>query len=350
MKINSIQLRFLLTVIVAVLVVAVFIGGLSLYEVDRFVQAQTADYIHTASQKETAQINASFNDMEKSVHIIESYTLGLIDSREDAEDRDRQVEIMRDVNEMFAFVAKHTGGAVSYYIRFDPAISDGTTGLFYSKVDGSEEYIRFDPTDISLYDKDDTEHVGWFWQPYEAGEPVWMQPYYNQNNHVRMISYVVPLYCEGQFIGVVGMDFDYTVLTDRVNRIRIYEHGTAHLEMDGAVIYRGDHEAGTDALDQMENYMQVPGELANGMTIVISAKYNDIRQIRHDIVTKILVAVLLFALLFSVIVVLFLRKIVEPLKKLTEASEKLSDGNYDVEVDHGGTYEIKILSAAFETL
>ncbi|MBR4836245.1 MAG: PDC sensor domain-containing protein, partial [Clostridia bacterium] len=111
----------------------------------------------------------------------------------------------------------------------DPAISSYTSGLFYSKMEGGEDYVRFDPTDISLYDKTDTEHVGWFWQPYEAGEPIWMNPYYNKNNNVFMISYVVPLYSGDRFVGVVGMDFDYTVLTDKVHEIKIYENGTAHL-------------------------------------------------------------------------------------------------------------------------
>ena len=90
-------------------------------------------------------------------------------------------------------------------------------------------YIRFAPTDLSLYDRNDTEHVGWYWQPYDAGKPIWMMPYHNKNNDIMMISYVVPLYCEGQFIGVVGMDFDYTVLTDRVKDIKVYENGFAYL-------------------------------------------------------------------------------------------------------------------------
>ena len=45
-----------------------------------------------------------------------------------------------------------------------------------------------------------------------------------------MISYVIPLYYEETFIGVVGMDFDYTDLTERIHNIKIYENGFAHYE------------------------------------------------------------------------------------------------------------------------
>ena len=51
-----------------------------------------------------------------------------------------------------------------------------------------------------------------------------------------MISYVVPLYHGDSFIGVVGMDFDYTVLTEIVQKIKIYENGFAHLELNNVIM------------------------------------------------------------------------------------------------------------------
>ena len=50
-----------------------------------------------------------------------------------------------------------------------------------------------------------------------------------------MISYVVPMYFEEKFIGVVGMDFDYMFLADQIHQISIYENGFAHLEYNGVV-------------------------------------------------------------------------------------------------------------------
>ena len=175
-----------------------------------------------------------------------------------------------------------------------------------------------------------------------------MQPYYNQNNHVLMISYVIPMYYENRFIGIVGMDFDYTVLIDKVHEIKIYEHGFAHLEIDGQVAHLNDDHAGDK--DRSQEYLQVSGELINGMTLVLSASYNDIRQIRYDIALKILYVVLFLAVLFSLIVIFVVRRLVEPLKKLTDASQKLAKGNYDVEIVHSDTHEIKLLSTAFENM
>ena len=332
------------------LAITVFIGGLSIYEVDNFVQTQTEALIDTTCEKATTQITGVFSDMEKSVKIMESYLLDLIGRVTDIEDREKQNEIINNVDGMFVDVAKNTGGAIAYYMRFAPEISDNKTGLFYSKVDGSEEYQSLEPTDLFLYDKDDTQHVGWYWQPYEAGKPVWMHPYYNQNNNVLMISYVVPLYYENRFIGIVGRDFDYTMLTDRVHEIKIYEHGFAHLETDGEVMYHGGEASNSDNFGSSDGYLRVSRKLVNGMTLVLSASYNDIRQIRYDIALKILYVVLFLAVLFSLIVIFVVRRLVEPLKKLTDASQKLAKGNYDVEIVHSDTHEIKLLSTAFENM
>ena len=345
-KTYSIQFRFLATVIIAILAITISIGGLSIYEVDNYVQNQAENYVELTCDNEVAQINDSLKSMEKSVKIMESYLMDFFTSKDDIENRLLQQEVIKKANEMFADVTKHTSvdGAIAYYFRLDPSISDGKSGLFYSKLIGSDEFLSLEPTDILIYEKDDTEHVGWFWQPYEAGKPVWIKPYHNLNNDILMISYVIPMYFEEKFIGVVGMDFDYLVLTSQVHEIEIYENGFAHLENDGEIVCNDKH------IDVAKKYLRVSKDLVNGMTLVLSASYEDIEQIRYDITLKILLAVLIVSSLIMFMTILIVQKIVNPLKKLTDASVKLSNGNYDVNIADTNTREIKILSTAFENM
>ena len=344
----SMQFRFWITVILAMFAVAVIIGGLSIYEINTYVKEQSEDFVRATCENEGAQINDSFGDMEKSVRIMESYVTDFFTAETDLTDRAFQERVLQSADNMFVDVAKHTSGAVAYYVRFDPSISDGKTGLFYSKLNGSDEYTAMEVTDLSLYDRDDTEHVGWFWQPYDAGEAVWMTPYYNRNNGILMISYVVPMYCEGRFIGVVGMDFDYHILMERVHSIRVYENGFAHLELNGVVVHAEGHDDAEDVTEHPEKYLRESKELVNGMTLVVSASLKDIRQIDREIVRNILLAVLFLSALFALVVFLAVKRIVEPLKKLTAASEKLSNGEYNVEHVYSNTREIRLLSVAFE--
>ena len=328
------------------LAIAVFVGGLSIYEVDRFVRVQTENLIDATCEKEATQINSIFSDMEKSVNIMSCYILDFMDSFEEVKTREKQNEIIAEADRMFSDVASHTTATVAYYLRFSIEIADSKTGFFISKTPDCDEFVHYEITDLALYDKNDTEHVGWYWQPYIAGEPIWMEPYYNDNNGIMMISYVVPLYCENRFVGVVGMDFDYNVLIERVHEIEIYENGFAHLKICGNPIH-------TERVPHTYNpadYLQVSSELTNGMTLVISASYSDIRQIRHEITLRILCTVIVLSAVFCVITVMMVNKIVQPLRKLTEASKKLADGDYEMEPIKSDTYEIQLLSTAFENM
>ena len=346
MKKLSLQFRFLITVLSAILIVTVFIGGLSIYEVDNYIQRETENLIKIKCENEATKINHTFRNMEKSVSIMENYVISFFESDSDVENTEKQNEALQFADQMFVNVAKDTDGAIAYYLRLNPEISSSTAGIFYSKVDGGDEYVRFEPTDLALYDKNDTEHVGWYWQPYEAGKPIWMTPYYNQNNNVLMISYVVPIYHGNSFIGVVGMDFDYTVLTEIIQKIKIYENGFAQLELNNNIIYNGNETAASN--DDSKEYLKVSEVLINGMKLVLSASFDDIRQIRYDIAFKILFIVLLFSFIFSLLVTFMVKNIVKPLKKLTDASTRLSKGDYDVKIDHSTIHELNLLSSAFE--
>ena len=221
-KLHSIRFRFLTTVIVAMLAITVFVGGLSIYEVDNYIRSQSEAFVRVTCANEGERINNSLKNMEKSVTIMEGYLMDFFKNGADIEDKDLQKKVIESADKMFVDVVKHTStaGAVSYYFRLDPTISDSKAGLFYSKVDGSKEFVSFEPTDLSMYDKNDTERVGWYWEPYEKKEPVWMKPYYNQNNNILMISYVIPMYLGERFIGVVGMDFDYMALCFHVYHLQ----------------------------------------------------------------------------------------------------------------------------------
>jgi diguanylate cyclase (GGDEF)-like protein len=142
------------------------------------------------------------------------------------------------------------------------------------------------------------------------------------------------------------MDFDYNVLTDKVHMMKIYENGFAHLEYEGKVLHVEDIKVN----ENHGEHLRVSKELKNGMELVLSASYNDIRQIRYDIALKILFVVLLLAAIFSLIVIFIVRRIVNPLKTLTDASVKLSNGDYDFKIVHSDTYEIMLLSTAFENM
>ena len=60
MKNHSLQYRFLITIICAMLAIAIFVGGFSIYEVDRYIRNETNKLIESTTSSEASQINDIF--------------------------------------------------------------------------------------------------------------------------------------------------------------------------------------------------------------------------------------------------------------------------------------------------
>ena len=346
-KAYSIQSAFLSSVLLGMFLLALFIGGVSAFELNRFVQASTKDLVTEKCEKESAQINEIFTGMEKSVRIMESYILDFVSSREDVKSTEWQDELVAQSNKLFENVAENTDSTVAYYFRLALEISENK-GLFFSKGKNTNDFVEFELTDISRYPKDDKEHVGWYWEPYEAGTAIWMTPYYNKNNDITMISFVIPMYYQNEFLGVVGMDFDYSVLIDKINNIKIYENGYAHLEKDGNVLYYDVDRADSAEIISHSNDLRVVRKLRNGMDLVVTADHNDMLAIRREVLLKLIITTVALTASLAGTVVVLVHRIVRPIKTLTVAAEKLARNDYNITTSPSHTREIIQLNATVE--
>ena len=163
-----------------------------------------------------------------------------------------------------------------------------------------------------------------------------------------MISFVIPMYYQNEFMGVVGMDFDYHILLDKISNIKIYENGYAHLEKDGEVLYYcADHTKLVETVPNPDDF-RVVSRLRNGMDLVVTADHDDIRSIRREVLLKLIITTIILTASLSCIVIILVRKIVRPIKTLTEAAEKLAQNDYHINICHSNTKEIIQLNATFQ--
>ena len=109
------------------------------------------------------------------------------------------------IEQAFQSVANHTNGLAACYYRVNPELTTEPKGFFFTK-QGSSDFRRMALTELRDYDPDDVEHVGWYHIPLRQGRPSWLEPYKNAALEDWVLSYVVPIYKAGTFVGVVGMD------------------------------------------------------------------------------------------------------------------------------------------------
>ena len=307
-----------------------------------------------------------FNSVEKSVKKIASYTEKDLDGLDD-EKLQKHTDRIRSY---FDQVANKTNGVYTYYYRIDPEVSETVKGFWYTNLDGND-FIEHEVTDISEYDTEDTSELVWFTVPKTTGNAIWLPPYFTEGLDIEVISYNVPIYWRGTFVGVIGIEIDYSVMKEQVESIHLLKNGYAfltdrngtlifHPRMNLAVLDEDEIPPMPDGLLSESTFIQYRYEgkqkeavwlrLSNGMRLYVCVPSEETEGNWKVLVRSMFIAVGAVLLLSVILTRIFTGKITKPLKQLTAAAIQADQGNYDFTLDYNGRDEVGTLTKTFKRM
>ena len=350
----------LCVVIIAMAIAAAF-GVTAIRDIGNRDAKQTLLLLCETGQKD---LDSYFQNVENSVKTVSAYVESDLDG---IDDKNLQSHLER-VSDVFQKLAYNTNGVLTYYYRIDPEVSRNVKGFWYvnTKDNGFQEH---EVTDISDYNTNDTSSLVWFTVPKASGKGVWLPPYITENLDARVISYNVPVYFDEQFIGVIGIEIDYSTMAQVVNHITLYDNGYAFLNDDkGNIIYHPQMDVTT-----METQPKVPSgllsndkyisysydgikkqavwlPLSNGMRLNVTAPVQEINGVWYKLVIEIAIVFAVLLVILIILIMTFTGRITKPLQKLTMAAEQIKEGYYDTELDYDKKDEVGVLTASFKNL
>ena len=311
-------------------------------------------------------LNYYFDSVQDSVNDITAFVEDDLQGLEDI-----QLEKhMENAREYFDFVVSHTNGALTYYYRIDPSISSKVKGFWYTNLDG-KGFIEHEVTDITLYDVNDTSKLVWFTVPKFEGKSIWLPPYITDNLDVRVISYDAPIYYKGQFIGVVGIEIDYSAMAKDIDSIKFYDNGYAFLsDADGTLFYhpyidvanlpegvtkKMPYNNKSDSFSTKYEYNGVLKEavwlpLSNGMYLNITVPLDETQGEWRGLIVNILICAVIALIAAGFFLVFTMGLITKPIEQLTEAAEQVDRGNFDINLSYDKDDEIGRLTRSFKKL
>lgn len=311
-------------------------------------------------------LNYYFNSVQKSVEKVASFAEADISG---VSDEQLQKHVDR-VGEYFDEMASKANGVLTYYYRIDPVVSKNVKGFWFTDLDG-KGFVPRKVTDITLYNTSDTSKLVWFTVPKYKGESIWLPPYITDNLGKRVISYNVPIYYTGQFIGVVGIEIDYSTMAEQVDNIRLFDSGYAFLsDSEGNLFYHPKIDV-TQLTD--ENKPEVPDgllsestfiqynyegvkkvaawlPLSNGMRLNVTAPLSEAEGDWQSLIINILIVALEVLLISSIITLIYTKRISSPLKQLLIAAEGIDKGNFDFSLEYDKNDEIGRLTKTFKRM
>ncbi len=376
---KSIRNKFVLLMTGCILICSFAISAIGILGIDNISNENSETIMKLQASTSAQSLEKLFSSVELAMNTCNDYAVSRFDSIEKLKNEPDTLERYNDsVGQLIKNVLSNTDAAISGYIRYNPDLKLSSDGVFWVKDSDSEKIVAHQPTAIKAYDKDDAEHVAWYYEPLKAGKPVWINPYINKNlNDINMISYVIPLFDKsGTAVAIIGMDIDMSRITAMVDEIKLYDTGYAFLcDSNGDIVYHNRYPSGM-TLEEIKknslftfiddnysdeqagdviNIRNSEGEkrklcakfLSNGMAVVISVADKEIGRKRISVMIQDAFAVAAVLIVTSLLTLKFTGIIVKPIKHLTEVSKKIAAGDLDVEIECNTKDEIGVLASRY---
>ena len=340
---KSIQSKILIVVIAALIVITALVTSIAVNITHEIMHKDADRILNNVSQKEAAYINDMLNDIVRSSAIMEHYAVAELKGIQELSDSQYVAEYISKMRHMFDEVALHTAGISSYYMCFSPEVVEKTSG-FYLKFDENGVATELPYEQFSSLELITVDMIAQYEAQIGKGSDMWVTPHASRFTKETVISYIMPIYGGDTFVGILGFNMDFEYLLETVNAISVYEYGYALLlGENGQVCYNPSKETELDG-----EYAEANVSLINGMTLELRGAYKDIQSGIRPMLRTIIVA---FLVVFAAAIVYTLyvtRRIVTPLKKLTEAAASISSGVQDVNLAVDSEDEIGILSRVLD--
>ena len=375
---KSLRNTLILSILLPILVVFILLGFVFMQFMEKKSTREGDAAMESSAVQMGSAVDTILSEIETRIGVIELAVTDIPDQdRIQAKDLDYFKSFEGNMNNLLVDGTKDIPGLVASYVRYDPALTYGTSGTFYTDTDGDGKLEAVTPTDLAAYEPTDTEHVGWFYTPLANKKATWMEPYFNANISKTIISYVVPFYLKnGDNYGVTGVDFDFAYLDDLLKKNQKYEGDSSFLiNAEGKILYHAQYQNGenfqeiedgkyADAFKEMQDkdhgfVHEGSGKssilmgfttLENGWKIVAMPSYHEIYGSLESFKLTFTVFSVLFAAFMLVLAVLVGNRIAHPIVKLSKSVERMSQGALDEKITVKDQTEIGALAHSLESL
>ena len=363
---HSLRTRITLMTVCVVLFALTAVMAFSVYFIRTNEHHKSEQLLLLLCETGERNLEYYFTSVQRAVRRVASFVTADLEGLEEQQLQRHMERVRKYFDEM----ASKTNGVLTYYYRIDPTASNTVKGFWYTNLDG-EGFKERQVTDITLFDTKDTSRLVWFTVPKFKGEAIWLPPYITENLDKRVISYNVPIYFKGQFIGVVGIEIDYSTMAEQVDSIRLGGNGYAFLsDLEGNLFYHPR----IDVAELTKETRPKPPEgvlgkstfvqysfggvekqaawlpLSNGMRLNVTMPLSETEGDWQKLIGNILLVAVGVLAASSFFTMYYTKHIVKPVEELTEAAEEVDKGNYNISLGYDGNDEIGRLTSTFKSL
>lgn len=358
---HSIKSKFLALCLSSLCVLGLAVGAVSLTALTRATSREEVDNMNRTAELYRSELDLKLVQTED---VVSFAATGLVSGASAGTgalwDGARRARFTAGLDRILRDTLLSLPEARAYYTYYAETLTGGAAdGVWYVREDEHSSFRQRQWYKASEILPESSQDLTLYAKSAETGHGHWVEPYYSIAQGKMLISYVVPVYRDGTFLGLVGVDLDFGEILRLLERRPVYETGYAfladamgktHYHIDAPQGVSEDHlgaklvdkdvsHGATSATDALRRY-QVGGtaydiatcSLRNGLELLVMAPTHEV-QAEARAATLQLVAILIFCLLlFAAITLVLTQRLTRHLQALSSAAREIAHGNLDVQI------------------
>ena len=351
---RSIKVNIILLCVGIMVILAIGMGSVSLLSISKLTEQHEAENMNRIAEQKREQINTQLIQTEIVVNFVANAINRMVENSIAIQDDGIKASLDADMYDAFQNAIGKVPAVCSYFIFYPGNKYDGNSELWRVRQDNNGEFVPCDKDMIQHGQRNE-----WYEQPVSSGKPQWIEPHYSEVQGRYIISYVVPIIKDDTVIAVVGADLDFKQLLDIVNRIRVFNTGTAFLlNLSGDTHYTLDYPEGIDAsrggqLKLSHGAMFVPNTssfelirynwnnveydmadagLRNGMALAVAAPVREIYGQAYIVMLQMIVFFILLLIVSILIAFSVGKRITRRLAKIADAAHQVGQGKINIKL------------------
>ena len=269
----------------------------------------------------------------------------------------------------------------SLYYYANPLRFDDRYNFYYYCDTAEGVPVKQPKRSIAGFEKQTGQRADWYYESAERLTPVWLEPYdvYAPDGKItKVMAYSIPLFnVHGVLNGVMGIELSLDSLVAEINRVKLFNNGYIFVTNSaGTILAHPKFAYGTTLEDvnainwtEVENMLNNPhsehlisyklhGEerclaalrLENNMVMLASVPKSEVDFIFTSTQNKSTFGFIIIILITTTFMLTLIHRYLAPIKKLSELSQRLIDGESTVDIEYSGDDEIGILTENFRKM
>ena len=218
---KDIKSKVTMTMMVVSLLISVLTGAVCITTSSNIILSQIKEILLINSKNESAKLYRDFERLETSVNNIAGFEIQTCDMK-NLKNKAYMLNHEKPLRLLTLSLARVTDWNMSSYFYFVPEQTGGVYGAWYSYKPALKDFVSSDLGVLSDF-KPDNKNFTWYYKALKEKKATWTDLYRDIDLKKEMISYSRPVYKDGRFFGVAGMDISLDNLQKIISNIKLYK-------------------------------------------------------------------------------------------------------------------------------